>query len=43
MRQFTISYDPTKEQAAGPIRLQFTGRRLTVIEVPFTLRNVPLP
>jgi len=42
-REFTLVYEPTKEQAAGAIRLQVSGRRLTVIEVPFTLRNVPLP
>jgi hypothetical protein len=38
---FTLLYRALPDRAP-PARLQYTGRRSVTIEVPFTLRNVPL-
>ena len=38
----TLTFRPKKGQG-NPVRLRFTGARVTTIAVPFTLRDVPLP
>jgi hypothetical protein len=39
---FTLRYQPLAD-GAPPARLLYTGRRTVTAEVPFTLRDVPLP
>ena len=39
---YTLTYQPRKDQE-GPYRFVFSGRRTVVIDVPFTLKDVPLP
>jgi len=39
----TVTFRTTAEGAAEPAKLLFTGSRPTMIEVPFTLQDVPLP
>ena len=39
----TVAFRTTAEGAGEPARLVFTGSRPTMIEVPFTLKDVPLP
>jgi hypothetical protein len=40
--EFTLLYDLAPNQPP-PTRLLYTGRRTATVEVPFTLRDVPLP
>jgi hypothetical protein len=40
--ELTLLYRPSATQGA-PARLLYTGRRCTTVEVPFTLKDVPLP
>src|SRR5262249_4343918 len=39
---YTLHYQPGKGQD-GPVRFVFSGRRPVVIDVPFVLKDVPLP
>ena len=39
---YTLTYQPRKGQE-GPFRFVFSGRRTVVIDVPFLLKDVPLP
>lgn len=39
---YTLHYQPRKGQE-GPFRFVFSGRRTVVIDVPFTLKDIPLP
>jgi hypothetical protein len=43
VQQFTVTYHPTPVVAGEPVKLTFTGSRPTTVEVPFVLRDVPLP
>lgn len=43
VQQFTVTYHPTSAVAGEPVKLTFTGSRPTTVEVPFVLRDVPLP
>jgi hypothetical protein len=38
---FTLVYKPA-EKDSGPTKLEFIGRREVLVEVPFTLKDVPL-
>jgi hypothetical protein len=42
IQNLTLTYQPQKGQGEAA-RLVFTGTRAVIIEVPFTLRDVPLP
>jgi hypothetical protein len=39
----TVAFRTTADGAAEPAKLMFTGSRPTMVEVPFTLKDVPLP
>ena len=39
---FIATYKPAEGGAAGPAKLVFTGRRVARVDVPFTLKKVPL-
>ena len=39
---YTLHYQPRRDQE-GPFRFVLSGRRTVVIDVPFTLKDVPLP
>lgn len=39
---YTMVYEPRKDQP-GPMSLVLTGRRMVLLEVPFVLKDVPLP
>jgi hypothetical protein len=41
-RELELAFRPAEGQGE-PARLVYTGRRTSIIEVPFTLKNVPLP
>ena len=40
--EFSLLFEPLPDQAV-PARLVYTGRRTVTVEVPFILRDVPLP
>jgi hypothetical protein len=40
-REYELTYQV--EEGAEPSRFIFIGRRTAVVEVPFTLHDVPLP
>ncbi len=37
-----LTFQP-REGQADPARLVYTGRRTVMVEIPFVLRDVPLP
>jgi hypothetical protein len=41
-RTYTLYFQPRREQGP-PARLVFTGRRNALVEVPFVLKDIPLP
>ena len=42
VQEFSLTYRPQREQGE-PARLVFNGTRTATVDIPFTLRNVPLP
>ena len=40
-QEYTITYQPRNDQGE-PAKLLYTGYRTTSIDVPFTLKDVPL-
>ena len=41
-QEIELTYRPEEGQNA-PARFVYSGRRVVLVEVPFTLKNVPLP
>jgi hypothetical protein len=39
---YTLMYQPRQGQE-GPFRFVFSGRRTVIVDVPFTLKDIPLP
>ena len=40
--EFIATYRPAKGGPAEPAKLVFTGRKAVSVNIPFTLKNVPI-